>query len=582
MPALDYAAIIFYAVFMAGVGFLFIRRNKNSSDFFRAGGALTWWLVGASSFVTIFSAWTFVGCAGRVFRTGTSTSLVFLFNVVGLSLTFFVAPKVRRLRVVSWVEAVRLRFGRTSEQFFIYLSGIVGLLFGGVALYTIAVFLSPVFNLPTTPIILCVAALVAIISTTGGSIAIISTDFIQSLFIVAIGIVVAVLVIQLPEIGSLSILVEKSPSKIFDWTEAMSPGVLGLWGLALLINQIVSTNSLSMGAARYLAVRDETHARLAVLFPWVGMFVLPIIAFIPPIAATFLTPNIDELFPLLNNPSEASYVAMAMNVLPAGMTGMLACAIFAATLTSLNAALSINAAVITRNIYLGVLRPQAPEKELLFVGRAATLLLVIIMTGIGLGFQALKDLPLFELTLALAGLVGMPMTLPLVLGIFIRRTPNFSGWGTVIVGSSLSCIFWFAVPLTFYARLLHLDPVIDASQVMDTRFAITLIAATLGSTVFFLLTRFVDPKEESTQRKDFFDRMEKPIDTATEISGETVSSQAILIGKLGMIYGGGVMSFCLFAASWKDRPPFLMTGGIVFAICLLLYSSGKKGKRSQP
>jgi len=582
MTTLDFAAIGFYAVFMGMIGFIFVRKNRDSSDFFRAGGSLTWWLVGASAFVTIFSAWTFVGCAGRVYRTGVSTSLVFFFNSVGLLLAFYLAPKFRRLRVISWVEAVRMRFGRVSEQFFTYVSGFVGLLFGGVAIYTIAVFLSPIFDLPTTPIIIGVSVLVALISTTGGSLAIISSDFIQSLFIVAVGIVTAVLILMLPSIGGVSGMVERAPGRIFDWSEAMRPDVLGLWAVALLANQIVATNSLNMGAARYLAVRNERHARMAVMFPFLGMLILPVIAFIPPIAASILMPDIDLRFPLLNNPSEASYVAMAMEVLPAGMTGMLACAIFAATLTSVNAVLSINAAVATRNIYFGLIRPEASEKELLLVGRIATLSLILVMMGIGLGFQALKDLPLFELTLALAGLVGMPMTLPLVLGVFVRKTPNWSGWGTVIVGMSLASLCWFAVPLEWIASSLNLDPELDASQIQDVRFAMTLLVATLGSGVFFLSSGMWDPKVESEGRVEFFARMKRPIDEATEVSGDSVAKQAKFIGRLGMCYGFGVMAFCLFAASWGDRAPFLASGGIVAVISIVLYLSGRREEKVAP
>lgn len=312
---------------------------------------------------------------------------------------------------------------------------------------------------------------------------------------------------RLPEIGGVAGMVQQAPDHVFDWTVAMRPDVLGLWVLALLANQMVSCNSLSLGAARYLAVRNERHARLAVLFPLIGMLFLPIIAFIPPIAATILMPDIGEQFSMLNNPSEASYVAMAMNVLPAGMTGLLACAIFAATLTSLNAALSINAAVVTRNIYLGYINPQADETRLLRVGRISTLILVIVMAGIGLGFQQLKDLPLFELTLALAGLVGMPMTLPLVLGIFIRRTPNWSGWATVLAGTISASLCWFAVPVESLASLFQLDMVTELSQVQDIRFTATLFVATLSATGVFLFSRFFDNQEESVGRTEFFERI---------------------------------------------------------------------------
>lgn len=582
MTTPDYFAIAFYAAFMVAVGILYTRSNKTSSDFFRAGGSLTWWLVGASAFVTLFSAWTFVGCAGRVFRTGTSTALIFLFNALAFILTFYLAPKFRRLRVISWVEAVRLRFGKTSEKFFTLASSLLGLLGGGVALYTVAVFLSPAFGLPTQPIIIGVSLVIVFMTTFGGAKAVMAADFIQGLFIFAVAAVIAWLVLGLPGIGGMDGLIRQSPDHIFDWTAAMRPDVLGLWGLALLINQVITANSLSAGASRYLAVRNERHARLAVLLPMAGMIFLPVIAFIPPIAGTILLPDIESQFPLLNNPSEASYVAVAMMALPSGMVGMLVCAIFAATLTSLNTSLAVIASVITRNAYLIWVRPNADERELLLAGRIFIVVCGLLMMGLGLGFQTVKDLPLFELTLAIAGLIGMPMTVPLVLGIFIRRTPGWSAWGTAVFGTSLSSICWFVIPAPILASFLGFAPDLPIGQLQDIRFAITLIVATLGSVGFFLFSMRFAPQIEPAERAVFFARMRTPIEEATEVTGDSVARQARTIGILGLIYGGGVASFGLFAGSAADRMPFFVSGGLVILVCLILFVTGLRDKTKNP
>ena len=46
-----------------GVGVVFRRFSNNTSDYFRAGGKATWWLLGGSMFMQSFSAWTFTGAA---------------------------------------------------------------------------------------------------------------------------------------------------------------------------------------------------------------------------------------------------------------------------------------------------------------------------------------------------------------------------------------------------------------------------------------------------------------------------------------------------------------------------------------
>ena len=67
-PALtiyDYAVIGFYFAFMALMGVVFKRFIKDTSDYFRAGGEVLWWIVGAGAFMTSFSAVTFTGMAGK-------------------------------------------------------------------------------------------------------------------------------------------------------------------------------------------------------------------------------------------------------------------------------------------------------------------------------------------------------------------------------------------------------------------------------------------------------------------------------------------------------------------------------------
>ena len=47
----DYISIIFYFVFVVVVGVVFSRRNKNTSDYFRGGGIMPWWMAGVSAWM---------------------------------------------------------------------------------------------------------------------------------------------------------------------------------------------------------------------------------------------------------------------------------------------------------------------------------------------------------------------------------------------------------------------------------------------------------------------------------------------------------------------------------------------------
>ena len=66
----DYFIIAFYFVFILVIGAAFRRLSKNTSDYFRCGGAMPWWITGTSAWIAGFSAWTFVGAAAKVYETG--------------------------------------------------------------------------------------------------------------------------------------------------------------------------------------------------------------------------------------------------------------------------------------------------------------------------------------------------------------------------------------------------------------------------------------------------------------------------------------------------------------------------------
>ena len=119
ISAYDYAVIAFYVVFMVCLGVVFRGLSKNTSDYFRCGGSMPWWITGSSAWLVTFSAWTFVGAASEVYKSGLKVLLLFYAMIPALiGVAWITAVRFRRMRVVTWMEAVRARFGQVSEQFY--------------------------------------------------------------------------------------------------------------------------------------------------------------------------------------------------------------------------------------------------------------------------------------------------------------------------------------------------------------------------------------------------------------------------------------------------------------------------------
>ena len=70
MGTLDYIVILFYFLGLIAVSIVMSRKIKSSEDMFIAGRNSSWWLSGISSYMTIFSASTFVVWGGVAYKSG--------------------------------------------------------------------------------------------------------------------------------------------------------------------------------------------------------------------------------------------------------------------------------------------------------------------------------------------------------------------------------------------------------------------------------------------------------------------------------------------------------------------------------
>jgi len=582
----DYGMIAVYFVFMLVIGVVFRRSSKDTSDYLRGGGSMTWWMTGASSFMVTFSAWTFVGAAGKAYTSGTMIIMLFLFNAVASLVTgIWLAHRFRRMRVVTPIDAVRRRFGPAAEQIYAWQGSLMAFLFGGISLYTLAIFIAPVLGIPLKTGIILVGGAITFMSVTGGAWAVVASDFVQMLVIMTITVVAAFLVLTMPEVGGITGFVDQMPSYHFNWTELIRPQVVGLWLVGMFFNQMASAINLTAGASRYLYVKSDRDARKAAFLVMGGFLIGPVLWFIPPIAASFVIPDLGELFPTLTHPEEASYAAICMRVFPQGLMGLLACGIFAATMSAMDSALNRNSGILILNIYKPLLRRNASEKELLLAARIVSLALGISMIVVGVWFSELNTLPMFEWTLMIAGLISIPLTMPLFAGLFIRNTPRWAAWSTILVGLGTAWWIKFQLPVQSIAGWLGIESALTAQEVNDVQFAAMVIGVTATTLGWFVMsTRFSRQKSEAREKEitEFFEDLERPVTADSDEHRHTDDMQHRILGLLCLAYGGLLMLGALIPNAWSGRLCFIFCGGVVTGVGALLYRHYLRSKAAHP
>jgi SSS family solute:Na+ symporter len=581
MKPIDFGIVLVYLLFVLTVGVVFRRSSKTTSDYFRAGGAMPWWITGASAWIAGFSAWTFTGAAGKVYETGLLVLVLYYGNIVGLGLIyFFMSTRFRRMRVTSWMEGVRHRFGPLTENLYTWIKVPLLLLFSGVGLNAIGIFIASVTHIQLNQILIVLGVVVTLVSASGGAMAILASDFVQMFLVVTITLVVALLTLNLPQIGGLTGLLAKVPPYHFHWTQLARPEPLIFWSVAVVAQGVLTATNME-SSPMYLMSKSDRDARRMVLIPIVGSLISPLIWFIPPMAATILHPNLAAEFPALKAPHEAAFVAVAMQVMPTGLIGLLMSAMLGATLTSMDAGVNKGAGVFVRSFYLPRVKPNATEQELLKVSKVCTLMFGAIIVLIAIEFNAFRTNNLFDLVNQLSASLSAPLAIPLVLGLLYKRTPSWSAWSTALVGFACSLLInGFARPEMFQQLLGYRDA-LSKTEATDMMLGCTVIVTfTVSIAWFFFTTLFYerDAKANRESIEEFFTELATPvIENAREDSRYETGIYSTL-GRLCCAYGCFVLGLILIPNSVVGRLCFAFCGGAITCAGMVLLAVHKSKK----
>ena len=578
----DYLVIGFYFLFMAGIGWVCRRFIRNTSDYFRGGGQMLWWMAGSSAFMVQFSAWTFTGAASKAYEQGAVIIVLFFANAAGFFCNYlFFAPRFRQMRVVTAMQGVRLRFGKANEQFFTWLQIPLGVVYAAIWLNGLSVFIAAAFQVNLQWTILITGVVVLIMSVIGGSWAVVAGDFIQMLILMPVTVVAAFLALM--HVGGPVAFVDQLPRHHLHWTEATRDGILYLWIIAILIKQFISTNNM-LEASRYLNVKDSRQARKAGLLGAALFLIGPVVWFIPPMAASITHPDLSVQFPQLSKPSEGAFIAMCLTIMPAGMIGLLISGIFAATMSSMDSGLNRNAGFFVKNFYQVVIRPAAHEKELLLVSKVVTLVMGAFIILVALFFSRVKDLKLFDLMLQFGTLIALPYSVPLIWGTLIRRAPSWAGWTTVLVGFACSIAGERFVNADWLQRTMGWSEPLSASERSDW---VVVVGVLLNATVcsaWFLGSCWFSKWRSAGERErvnEFFEQMETPVNFEQEVGKGNDAEQCQTLGTMCVIYGVCLLPLMLIPNSWAGRLGLLFCVASISGVGLLLCWNARKLRRAE-
>jgi len=389
-----------------------------------------------------------------------------------------------------------------------------------VRLYAIGLFLSAATPMSLETSILVAGLIVTLYTVAGGLWAVVLTDVVQ--FVVLLFASLIMVPLSLQAVGGWTAMRAALPDH---FTFFHGPKGAPLFLLAYYAMVLIKYNGNWSFIQRFYSVRDEAAGRKMGLLMAALFFVFPFVFLLPAMAARIAVPNLAD--------HEMAYVAMALRVLPTGVMGLMISAMFAATMSALDSEFNVTAGVFTRDIYQRLLRPAASPVELMWVARGTTVVIgglvvagALLVSGLGGAFEANK---------VLTGL-AIPLSVPLVMGVLLRRARPWGVLATVLVGVSLGVYLNYHPEVDWPAATLA---VIGVS--LATMFVSGLIPrrdAAYHRRVAEFFQRLATPlREEDKPQVDAAFRRSLTVMLAAALAGTGVLFVAMAIPSAGMFSG---------------------------------------------
>ncbi|HEY4301568.1 MAG TPA: hypothetical protein VGM73_11880 [Candidatus Didemnitutus sp.] len=579
-----FAVVAGYLLVLIVIGIVFRRFSKDTNDYFRASGKVTWWLLGGSMFMQSFSAWTFTGAAGAAFEAGFSLTAMQLSNVlVFVSFALVTGPWFRQLRCITGADVVRLRFGPGMEQVIAYLGMVMGPIYGGVQLYGLAIFTSVLLGVPIAPTIVLLGVVVLFYAALSGAWAVLAADFIKGLILIPISVLLGVVCLQ--QVGGLEGLL--AAIRHAGLSAAFAPvksaavmatldGVDHSWFTpaffaAWYANNLVNSNSLNGASCpRFLCAKDGREARRAAWFAGVLLLGGAFIWYIPPMTARLLIPDQVAAMPLAK-PVEGAYAAMAIRLLPPGLVGVVLVGMCASTMSTLDTGLTSLAANITENIYpaicrlLGVL-PWQGRPRLIFA-KFVNVFCAVVIIGSALIMSVFGQGGIFKILLDVLATVVPPVALPMLYGLFVRRV------APIVPFVSIGCGLGASLSIIVLPAVYDLERWTFQAQVG------AVLAVTTAC--FFIVRRLCPPDRATLAREEeFFARRDRPVDFELEIGAANDSRQLVIIGAFSLVLGLGILLLLIPESSRGHAWEINAVAAVVIAVgALMLWQGRRRGAR---
>lgn len=493
LPVTDLTIIGVYMLAMILTGVWFSRKNKNPDQFTKASGKIPQWAVGISIYATFLSSNTFLGVPGKAFGSNWN-AFVFSLSMpfsAWIAAKYFI-PFYRSSGEVSAYTHLERRFGAWARTYAVVCFLLTQLARMGSVFFGIALSLQAMTGYSMQAIMIVMGVIIIIYTVLGGMEAVIWTEVAQGI-IKTLGalIILYFIVSQMPGGINRIIAIGKADDKFSLGSlkpvfTAPTFWVIFLYGIFINLNnfgmdqnyiQRYQATATAKGAAKSLWLCVKLYLPVSLLFFIIGSSLYAWYQVHPEMLDAIRLRAAAEHLPA--NASSRDLTAFAatlkpadygdkvlpdfmVNVLPAGVVGIIVSAILSAAMSTISSGMNASATVFTFDIYKRYIKQDTTSKQTLRILFISTFVMGVLAIATGLAMIGVKSI--LDTWWQLSGIFAAGMLGLFLLGIISRRAKNNEAILAVIIG--VLVIAWMTFPSLIPEKYAYLRSAINTNMVI--------------------------------------------------------------------------------------------------------------------
>ncbi|MEZ4944006.1 MAG: sodium:solute symporter family protein [Cyclobacteriaceae bacterium] len=432
MHLLDYIIFALYFLGVLGVGIYFFFKNETHEDYFVGGRSISSFHVGLSIVATDVGGGFSIGLGGLGFVMGLSGSWLLFTGLVGAWLAaIFTVPKLKKLDMTSgyltYPDFLRAKYGGKVAMFAAVISGVGylgftgGQILAGAKLAAGSVFSDITAFDPLSFSLFVIAAVILLYTVLGGIKAVIYTDTVQWIVLLA-GLMFLGFPFAYYKLGGWEVISAALPASHFSLTNVSAITIINwsftiipIWFIAMTLYQ------------RVYASPNVKEAKRA--FFIAGVFEYPFMAFV----GVGLGMLARVAFP--DSDSEMALPLMLNHVLPIGVSGFLLASYFSAVMSTADSCLIASSGNFTNDIIVELYKKKLSYKAIIRLSQLITLVVGVLALLLASTFQSVLDIVLQAYGFMVSGLL-----VPTLVAYFSKKTDSAAAAVSMIGGGGFTLV----------------------------------------------------------------------------------------------------------------------------------------------